>query len=217
MPGSFVGSRTIALTTSDLGRTSYAPGFRVEGGVRTEDGWTFSASYLHTFRQTAHATATLIPPGFQNQGNLADSFVSSPVFNFPTQFAGPARKTAVDGQTVNLVQASQGIFPAPVTLNNSAYGIWNGATVQTIAFRQQFDNMDLTVRCPVYESEYARSYAKGGFRHSWIFERFTWYTVSESTDPANPDRATRRRLVQEHALATHVWPVPRHRTGHRSR
>ena len=58
-------------------------------------------------------------------------------------------------------------------------GLWNAADIMTISFKQRYDQVDFTGRVPVYESEYARSYAMIGGKFSWFFDKFEWRTVDE--------------------------------------
>ena len=78
---------------------------------------------------------------------LEDTFLFSPVFNYPTTYAGPAFK---------------------ITNGNpfAMYGIWNGATEMQISFTQQNTQIDMTYRIPVYENECWRTYGLAGPRYS---------------------------------------------------
>ncbi len=162
--GAALGSFETALSTEKLGRTSWSPGSRLTIGYRLENGWNFSASWLHLFDTKYSGGASTQGPNFQNPGqNLQNTFLFAPVFNFSPEFTGPvARTTDANGNIV---------FGA---LN----GIWNGASDMTILFSQRFDNWDLLGRFPVYESENARSYAIAGARFSWFWERFQWRSVA---------------------------------------
>jgi hypothetical protein len=187
IPGTFLGSRTIALSTDNLGRTTYEPGTRLTLGYRFDDGFSLSLSYMHLFDAKYNASASLVPPFFRNVLNspavrnpngdppatgtitLADSYVTAAVFNFPTNYAGPQVKTQFDTNTTD----EDGNNPAGLT-----YGIWNAASNMDILLTQRFDNADITGRMPVYATDYSRTYALAGARFSWFFERFRWRTTS---------------------------------------
>ena len=84
----------------------------------------FNTHYNHT--------ATLVPPQFHFGADLADSFLTAPVFNFPTAFAGPANKV------------SQIIGGTVVPLGNpfAVFGIWNGASLMSIDLIQRYSQGD---------------------------------------------------------------------------
>ncbi len=162
-PGQFVGSRRIALDTDSFGRTTWTPGFRVGIGYRMADGWAISVTYAHMIGAEYNTSVGPVSPDFNPGGDLADTFLFSPAFNFSAYFAGPPNK----------INGGSGLTP---------YGIWNGAEEMVIAYTQRFDNWDITVRMPVYDSEYARTYALAGGRFSWIWERFGWLTISRDVN-----------------------------------
>lgn len=169
-PGQFVGSGAEALNTNQIGRTTWEPGFRATVGYRFDTGWTLSASYLHLASATYSAHASVVTQNFQGLGaNLENSFLYSGVFNFAVQYAGPFLKA-------NNVNG----LPAP----GAVYGIWNGAIQEDIKFTQRFDNVDITARMPVFETDYSRTYALAGGRFAWFWEGFQWRTFSQSIDPA---------------------------------
>jgi hypothetical protein len=163
VPGTFIGSNTVALSSKNISGQDYQPGFQAEIGWRTEGGVQIYASYLQLMDAKYTRGASAIPPGLSPDANLADTFISSPVYNFTSQFAGPQNKLAVDG-----------------TGNNpgyTAYGIWNGASSEVITFLQRYQQMDFGTRVPLFQTDYTRLYGIGGAQFSWIFERFTWYTA----------------------------------------
>src|SRR5205807_4256129 len=113
---------------------------------------------------------TLVPPGFVVGQNLEDTFLFSPVYNFPGQYAGP---TAGDVGIGNPL---------------ATYGIWNGASLMTISFEQHFQQWEATWRQTLYQDECMRLNALVGPRFAWIWERFKWVTfdadVNGNTDPS---------------------------------
>jgi hypothetical protein len=159
-PGTFLGTGAEALRSGQLGRTTWAPGYRLTLGYRLENGWNFSVSWLHLVDAKYSGGAGLQGPDFTGPGGLGqNTFLFAPVYNFGHQFVG------------------QNPFPNPPFFVNPTSGIWNGATDMTILFTQRFDNWDLAGRFPVFETENSRSYAIAGGRFSWLWERFQWRTV----------------------------------------
>jgi hypothetical protein len=162
--GQFIGSGTPALRADDAGGPStYQPGFRVSGGWRFEGGLTVEVSWLQLLKANYHSVASLVPRNFAAGQDLADSFVTAPVFNFPPEYSGPEVKAPALG--------------TPLLTVNQGYGIWNAADVMSIDFIQRYQQFDVTGRIPIYETDCCRSYGLVGFRFAWIWERFRWRTV----------------------------------------
>jgi hypothetical protein len=174
IPGSFRGSREVALNSDQVGPNSWSPGQRTTIGYRWENGWNFSISWLHLFDTKYSAGAGVAGPTFAETPNIENSFLFSPVFNFSQDFVGPvARNTSNNPATIGQI-----VFGA---LN----GIWNGAQDMSIVLTQRFDNWDVAMRIPVWETENARTYAIAGGRFSWIWERFMWRTNTLGIDVEN--------------------------------
>jgi hypothetical protein len=169
-PGTYIGSGNVALSTGDFTRRDWSPGFTVGAGYKFDGGVSVYGSYTHVIGNNLHAGATLATPYAQNRPDLADSFLFSPVFNFPPQFAGPRFKTAQDDTNGNgTLQANEG---------GNFYGIWNGASVMDIQFNQWFNAAEIGARVPLFQTEYSRIYGLAGGRYTQFMERFTWRTVS---------------------------------------
>ena len=162
VPGTFIGGGTVAISTKNISGNYYQPGFNVEIGYRTEGGIRIFANYMQLMESVYSRGAGPVPPGFSPDANLADTFLSSPVYNFNNQFAGPQNKLAVDG-----VGSNPGY---------TAYGIWNGATNEVISFIQRYQQMQFGSRIPMFQTDYSRLYGIAGGQFSWFFERFRWYT-----------------------------------------
>jgi hypothetical protein len=166
MPGTFLGSGTPALSTADVhGPQTYQPGFETTIGWRFRDGLAIEASWWHLFEAKYAATATLVPPNLQGGQLLLETFLFSPVFNFPNDFAGPPIKISLG---------------APL----AAYGIWNGASIMNLQFTQRFDQFEITGRIPLYQGEDCRCYGLVGPTLDWIWERFWWRTVAQDVSGA---------------------------------
>jgi hypothetical protein len=163
LPGTYLGSGQPGLTTQELGRTTFQPGWRVELGYKFEDGTRVYGNFLQLFDAHYSAGATLVPPFFRSRPDLTDTFLVAAVYNFPTEFSGPAVKTGYDlaGQS-----------------SSNTYGIWNGASVMDIKFTQRYTESEVGARMPIFQTEYSRVYGTAGGRFAWFFERFYWRTVS---------------------------------------
>ena len=174
-PGTFVGSGAAALDVSQVsGPTDFEPGVKTEIGWRFGDGSAISVSWLYINEVNLGAAATLAPQGNAVGSNFADSFLFAPVFNFPSQYAGPSNKITVTNPTFvpgNLTEPP--FVPAP----GAAYGIWNGASIMTEQFLQRTQQYDVIYRVPIYETENCRVSGLVGPRFTWIWERYKWTTT----------------------------------------
>jgi hypothetical protein len=91
--------------------------------------------------------------------------------------------TAVNGNTGALLSSTPVIVDQPqgVAGGNpgfNAYGIWNAASVMDIKFTQRYQQAEMGVRVPIFQTDYSRVYGIGGGKFAWFFERFAWRTVS---------------------------------------
>lgn len=167
MVGTFIGSGTVALNATDAsGPLSYEPGFRLTTGWKFAGGAAVEFSWMSLVETKYNAVATLVPPTLNAGTLLQETFLFSPVFNFPNDFAGPQQKLALGNP-------------------NAAYGIWNGASVMSIDFVQRYSQYDITSRIPVWETDCCRCYGLVGPRYINMWERFRWRTVSEGFDGAS--------------------------------
>lgn len=179
LPGTYVGSGQVALSTDMLGRTTYQPGFRTEIGYKFDGGLQLYANYLQLFDAHYSAGATLASPYARSRPDLSDTFLVAGVFNFSPKFAGPGSKTTFDAP------------PGSATAGASnTYGIWNAATTMDIKFTQRYQQADFGGRMPLFQTDYSRVYGKAGGRFAWFFERFQWITRSYTIDGiSNPQDA----------------------------
>ena len=164
-PGTFLGSGEVALTTGDFGKTSMQPGWRMGIGYKFDNGVAVFLQFNQMIDQTYSAGATLATRNGQNQADLANSYLYSPVFNFPPDYAGPLVKTGFD------------LFNA-TNAGGNFYGIWNGANVMDIKYQQRYTEALAGARVPLLQTEWSRVYGLGGGKFGWFFEKFTWRTVS---------------------------------------
>ena len=137
-------------------------------GYRFEEGFVVEGYYGHVYNVRYLAGATLVPPNSDVGQNLEDSFLYSPVYNFPSAFAGPASKLAIGSPY-------------------AAYGIWNGASETDIRFDQFIEEWLVGARVPIFETEYNRCYCLAGMHSLWIHENFKWRTVSYNFQGEAPD------------------------------
>lgn len=173
LPGTYVGSGQVGLSTNDFGRTTYQPGWKVELGYSFEDGTRVYGNFLQLFNAQYAAGATLASPYFRSRQDQADTFLVAGVYNFPPAFAGPAQKTAYDVSTGGIA--------------SNTYGIWNAASVMDIKYSERFTTAEAGLRTPLFQTDYSRVYGSAGARFAWFFERFTWRTVSfDVNGVANP-------------------------------
>lgn len=175
LPGMYLGSHQVALSTDQLGRTTFQPGYRLEFGYKFDDGTQLYGNFLQLFDAHYSAGATLAAPYARSRRDLLDTFLVAGVFNFSPKFAGPGQKTSFDNN-------SQGA--------SNTYGIWNAASTMDIKFTQRFTSADIGGRMPLFQTDYSRVYGKAGGRFAWFFERFQWITRSYDTDGlSNPQDA----------------------------
>ncbi len=191
---SFNGTGFAALSAADVsGPGSYQPGFDVTLGWRFENGVAISATWWHLIEAKYSATAGPIARITNEIGpGGADTFLYSPVFGFPTDYAGPLQKTF-------------NLEGTPDT-SNALFGIWNGATEETITFVQRFDQWDVDARIPVFQDDNYRCYGIFGGRCSWIWERFSWRTVDVNVfgQAGQDDTATYTNMVSNRLWGPHI-------------
>jgi hypothetical protein len=191
LPGTFIGSNRPALFADDAGGPStYQPGFSIGGGWRFRNGVVIDINWWHLAEAKYAAVASLVPggnPPLQAGGLLSESFLFSPVYNFPNDYAGPAQKIALGDPF-------------------AAYGIWNGASVETITFIQRFDQYDITGRIPIYEDDCNRCYGLIGPRLTWIWEKFKWRVVGQDSfgNAGQDDVALYTNMVSNRMYGAHV-------------
>jgi hypothetical protein len=183
LPGTFLGTGGAgarALSTDNFGRTEYAPGVNLGVGWKFEDGSTVTARIMHISGQTFGASASLATPFARSRPDLADTFLTAGVFNFPPQFAGPARKTAFEGTFLGRVvdENDNVIVDGTLIPDGAFYGIWNGASNMSIEFKRWYTEAEIGGRTPLFESNTSKVYGLGGVRYHMFMERFRWLTQS---------------------------------------
>jgi len=159
--GTFVGSRNVALDVNQVtGPYTFVPGFQLEAGWKFGDGSALTATFWWITSAQYRADATLAQPIGNGliRSDQADTFLFSPVFNFPSDFAGAPNKVSTGGPF-------------------SVYGIWNGASIMTLAFWQYAEQFYLTYRKPFYETECYRASALVGPRWIRLSDKFRWITT----------------------------------------
>jgi hypothetical protein len=157
--GKFIGSGREALSTRQLrGPGTFVPGTNLSFGWLFENEVCITINWWHLWDARYSATASPIPIGFAGGPQLADTFLTAGVFNFPLDFAGNPQ---------NVVGGNPG----------ATVGIWNAASLMTIDFVQRFDLAELQARIPVSMTDNHRFYGTIGPRAVTFWERFKWRTV----------------------------------------
>jgi hypothetical protein len=161
----FYGSRNLALDTQQVtGPNDFQPGFTIDLGYKFSNGASVSFSWLFLTEHRNFASATSAPFNLNIGADQADSFLFSPVYGFPNDYAG-AFGVNFNNQ-----------LKLPIGNPQAAYGIWNAASIETIEFIQRVQQYQITWRDVVFETEnYRLSYTVGP-RFFWIWERFQWRT-----------------------------------------
>ncbi|MBY0456619.1 MAG: hypothetical protein K2V38_04725, partial [Gemmataceae bacterium] len=176
VPGTFIGSGVSALNTRTGGQRSFSPGFRAEIGYKFDTGTRIYANYLQLYDARYSNGATPFLLGQKARIDLADTFVTSPVYNHPVSFTGPINDTSAD--------------PGTAGGGNTA-GIWNAADEMNLRFTQRYQQIDVGARIPLFATEHSTVYGLSGGRFAWFFERFTWRTVDldSGSNPAPQNTA----------------------------
>jgi hypothetical protein len=199
VPGAHIGSGVIALDANQVsGPNGFQPGFNAGLGWRFGDGSALSFDWTYLTTNRTIAAATLAPPGGNVFLNFSESFISAPVFNFPNNFAGPPDKIGVGNA-------------------EAAFGIWNGASIMTLAFDQRFNQAQITYRMPVYETECFRMSGLVGPRMAWIWERFQWVTTdlpASGTPNFDTDVAVYTNIVSNVMYGVHAGSSSEWYIGH---
>lgn len=158
-PGTFIGNGQTALEAGDIGQGTYVPGYNVAIGWRLRNGTAIELGWMHLQEASYAASAGIEPFAFRVGRNLAETFLTAPVYNFPVQFAGPAQKVAIGNP-------------------GATFGIWNAASEMQLRFIQRFDQFQLQGRIPVWEDDNNRAYGLVAPRVIHMWERFSWRTTS---------------------------------------
>jgi hypothetical protein len=177
--GAFVGNGQAALDVKDLtGRDSYQPGTELTIGWKFKDGSSVAFNWLYIAEANYRTGASLAPPNGVVGGQLQNTFLFSPVFNFPPEFSGANFKVSLFQPTNLNVQG----IPIPQPNPQAVFGIWNGASIMTLQFRQRFQQYEIAYREPIYETDDYRLSGIVGPRFAWEWEKFKWTTTSIGFD-----------------------------------
>jgi hypothetical protein len=194
VPGKFFGSGTEALNVNQVsGPNSYQPGFRTTLGWKFMNDLDIEFNWSHLVTKKESATAA--PIGATLNGGTAgfDSFLFSPVYNFPNDYIGPQHKLTIGlltpgNFTIGPNALNFGFLPDSAFQSTPGpLGIWNGAQLMQIQFTQRYDDFEIIGRIPVYESERCRLYGLFGPRAVQLWERFSWRTVDYTVREAHLD------------------------------
>jgi hypothetical protein len=185
VPGKFFGSGDVALDVNQVsGPNSYQPGFRINLGWKFQNDLDVEFNWSHLFTKKLSATAAPVGHTLNGGQDGADSFLFSPVYNFPSDYVGPGNKINV---TIDLPGTfftnltNLGFLADQATQTSPGpFGIWNAAQLMTISFTQRYDDFEVIGRIPIFENERCRCYGLFGPRHVQLWERFYWRTVDVS-------------------------------------
>jgi hypothetical protein len=194
--GAFFGSGKEALNTNQVsGPNDYQPGTNLEIGYKLSNGASISLGWMFITQHRTLASATSVPFNQAIGVDGADSFMFSPVYGFPPDFAGAFGPNFATGTgTANglgavkigsgaTINAAGVITPAaPIGNFLAAYGIWNGASIETITFLQRVQQYQITWRDVVFETENYRCSYTVGPRFFWIWEKFEWRAMDIDTN-----------------------------------
>jgi hypothetical protein len=198
VPGKQIGSGDIALRTDQVtGPNSYQPGIGLTLGWRLQGGGSVEFAWRHVQDTRLSAVASVLGPTLSTGYTGVETLLTSPVFNFPPDFAGPQNKVNITtgngivplifvrnlDLTTGLVTGLRQNLLAGQTSNvlvvpGDPYGIWNGAAIMTISFMQRWDDFNIIGRFPVYQDDLFRCYGIAGGRAIVQWERFQWRTTS---------------------------------------
>ncbi len=157
--GTFIGPRNNALDAGQVaGPYTWVPGFQLEVGWKFGDGSSITGSFWWISESQYRASATLSPPNYQFNSDQSNTFLTSYVFGYPSDFAGAPQKISQGGPY-------------------SVYGIWNGASTMTEVLWQRAEQAQLQYRKPFYETETYRASALVGPRWFWIEDKYRWITT----------------------------------------
>jgi hypothetical protein len=166
-PIGFIGNEDIALDVNQIsGPGTYQPGWTIGLGWRFNDGGTIAVNWKHLTDVRFSATASILPPNFDIGEDGENTFLFSPVFNFPPDYSGPA------GDRIDIGDLPPG----------AAFGIWNGADIMTIDFIQRYDEVTVGGRIPMEMTECWRMYGLLSAKAVVMFERFKWRTVDQDVE-----------------------------------
>jgi hypothetical protein len=141
VPGLHFGSGVSALNSEQVsGQNSYKPGYSTTLGWRFSDGSAVEFRWRHLVETKLSAVASIVPPTLSAGATQADTFLFSPVFNFPNDFAGPINKIGVTGPLgaasgSSSASGNASIVPTQLILQTVTAGTnttsFNGAIIST--------------------------------------------------------------------------------------
>jgi len=125
IPGLFFGSGAPALDANQVsGPNSYQPGYGLTLGWRFGEGSFVEAvqfRWRHLVESKYSAVASTVAPTFLANFNLEDTFLFSPVFNFPNDFAGASQKIGISSPSTTSTSSASASFSSAAAL--TAFGL----------------------------------------------------------------------------------------------
>jgi hypothetical protein len=170
VPGRILGSNEVALRSDAVRHDDMRPGLRLTIGYRFPNDVAIEGVFWHLPEHVRTATATILPPNLQQGDFFSRTFLYAPFFNVPIDFVGPAN----DVQQILVIHRTNPDVPDEIQTGDAvpAYGIFNGAELFQIRFKQEFLNYELNLRFPLTLVDVIRTYATLGGRYLRAFERF---------------------------------------------
>ncbi|MCS7168828.1 MAG: hypothetical protein RMI91_09615 [Gemmatales bacterium] len=179
-PGRILGSNEVALRTDQVRGDDGRPGLRLTIGYRFPNDVTIEGVFWLLPEHRRSAWASILPPNLQQGDFFSRSFLYAPFYNVPVDFIGPTN----DVQQILVTHFINPDAPDEVEEGDEvpAYGVFNGAELFRVTYKQEFYNYELNVRFPTYPLDVFRTYTSVGLRYLRSFERFELIAEDLSID-----------------------------------
>ncbi|MCS7016222.1 MAG: hypothetical protein NZM42_08945 [Gemmatales bacterium] len=179
-PGQILGSNEVALRTDQVRDDDGRPGYRLTIGYRFPNDVAIEGVFWHLPEHRRSAWATILPPNLQQGDFFSQTFLYAPFYNVPLDFLGPVS----DVQQILVTHFVNPDAPDQVDTGDAvpAYGVFNGAELFQVTYKQEFYNYELNVRFPTYPVDVFRTYGTVGVRYMRSYERFELVAEDASVD-----------------------------------
>jgi hypothetical protein len=186
-PGNFIGTHLTALDVNSVsGPNPLQPGYGATVGYRFANGIAMEIKWIH-LTEAHYSAAASLQPATSIGVFSEETFMTSPVYNFPSAYAGPGNQTGLGSQI-------------------STFGLWNATTLQQESFTQRLDIWELGFRIPMQDSECWRIYGLIGPRLVAMWESFKWTVVNPEQNGNTPpnDIANYTNIVSNRLYGVHI-------------